>query len=180
MSEPNITDVDDAFGHWLAGFLDGEGCFMISHQSQRVGGAPICYMQLVLRADDAAILGEIQRRTGIGVFKARRLDSYSGTRSQGNTRPQAMWRVSSRTDCLALVRLLDRYPMRAKKAGDYRFWREAVQESHRVYVTYPLARRDYSRVWKLRDQMRAGRAWAEAPVIAEMPAAAGAQEGLFT
>jgi hypothetical protein len=112
--------VDDAFGHWLAGFIDGEGSFCIVPNR----GGYSAKFQLKLRDDDGAILLEIALRTGMG----RLVAEQRRTASRPNDNPATVWKVQSKGDCLALIRLLDRYPLRAKKARDYAIWREAVLE----------------------------------------------------
>jgi LAGLIDADG endonuclease len=110
------VEVPDAFGNWLAGFLDGEACFVIEKRTSA------CYstrLSLVLRHDDAAIIAEIAATTGLGSIELKNSPSLDG-------RPQIGWHVRTKADCAALVNLLDRYPLRAKKARDYAIWREAV------------------------------------------------------
>lgn len=104
---------DDAFGHWLAGFIDGEGCFLIP---QRGGRYAPCF-SLQLRADDAAILHEIVARTAIGRVAPK---------SHAPTCPMVGWHVASRADCRALCAILDVHPLRAKKRRDFELWRDAV------------------------------------------------------
>lgn len=101
------------FGHWLAGFIDGEGCFSIQLGGKGRGG-PAPRFTLGLRDDDRSILEEIVRRTSIGKL-------YIETK-----RPVVRWWVGRRSDLAALVRLLDAFPLRAKKLRDYAIWREAV------------------------------------------------------
>ena len=110
--------MEDDFGHWLAGWIDGEGCFLIN----RMQTAYQPRMRLHVRDDDAEILDEIVKRTGIGYVARQPARPSHGRRNN----PQAEWRVMSKADCVALVELLDRYPLRAKKARDYAIWREAV------------------------------------------------------
>jgi hypothetical protein len=114
---------DDAFGNWLAGFIDGEGCFTIRKTTKRV----VTYstsLAVRLRADDAAILREIQVRTGLGRMYSIRC---SGQRKDGTQHHPCMgWIVASKSDCMGIVDLLDRYQLRAKKANDFAIWREAV------------------------------------------------------
>lgn len=113
--------IDDAFGHWLAGFIDGEGHFAIRRDKS---GHFSCAFQLALRCDDEAILREIHERTGLGTL-GRRLTG-------GRSRAQAVWRVSSKGDCLALSGLLQRFPLRAKKAYDLDIWSRAVDLWHGI------------------------------------------------
>lgn len=106
--------LDDAFGHWLAGFIDGEGCFLIGEFEGRYHPT----MVLKLRDDDRVLLDEIVECTGVGYVRDRK--------AQGNSRPCTAWHVGSQADCVALVDLLDAYPMRSRKARDYAVWRRAV------------------------------------------------------
>lgn len=50
-------DVDDSFGHWLAGFIAGEGCFRVHKEKE--GGYYACHFTLKLQDGDSAILHEI-------------------------------------------------------------------------------------------------------------------------
>jgi hypothetical protein len=56
--------VDDPFGHWLAGFMDGEGYFGVHHTGHRYN----CRAVLKLRADDYAVLARIREETGVGTL----------------------------------------------------------------------------------------------------------------
>lgn len=111
--------MDEGFGHWLAGFIDGEGCFVV--QRLRQGNAK-CIFAIVLRMDDGAVLKQIQAELGVGRLVPRK----SPSASRRGSYPELTWRVESKEGCLALVRFLDKYPLRAKKAKDYALWREAV------------------------------------------------------
>jgi hypothetical protein len=112
---PSFEDFDPNFGHWLAGFIAGEGCFAISKNG---AGSFHCEFSLNLRDDDRVILDEIQERTGIGVVLS--------LAASGTSRPQARWIIRNKQMCLALVDLLDRFSLRAKKGRDYAIWRQAV------------------------------------------------------
>lgn len=105
--------VDPGFGHWLAGFVDGEGCFTII--SSRRQASLICRFSLGLRSDDAPILREACERTGLGrVYRA------------GDGR-MATWIVATQADLIALVELFEKYPLRAKKKRDFEIWARAVR-----------------------------------------------------
>lgn len=128
--------IDSEFGHWLAGFIDGEGCFRI--HKEKGGGYYACHFTLKLRDDDRAILEEIVSRTGIGHLKP---DVVRGT-----SKPALIWVVQSKAECVKLVDLLDRFPLRAKKRRDWRIWRRAV----RHWVTAPRGNRWHgARDWSL-------------------------------
>lgn len=117
MGYPEVTP---ELGHWLAGFLDGEGCFSI--QRPYGGKRFSCRMSVNLRQDDQPLLVEIHALTGLG----RLCFKPSSKFHKGN--PQIGWTVSSRADCAHLVEILDIYRLRSKKARDYEIWRTAVRE----------------------------------------------------
>lgn len=140
--------IDDAFGHWLAGFIDGEGCFRI--HSQKRGRYLTPAFHLKLRADDRPILEEIARRVGAG----RLYDMPA----HGTSRPGTVWRCQSQADCRALAAVLDRYPLRAKKAREYAVWREALDHHAATTIGTRWRPRDNStmaefkrRIEELRD-----------------------------
>jgi hypothetical protein len=120
-SSPTVPHADlladlasDGFGHWLAGFIDGEGCFVVSRQR----GRPRFRIQV--RDDDRQILEETIARTGIGRLYA--IAAYRTSRSQ------AAWEVGDKAGAARLCVILDRFPLRAKKRHDYALWREVVAE----------------------------------------------------
>ena len=107
--------VDRDFGNWLAGFIDGEGCFYISRDNARATYRP--RFSMALRIDDRPILDECKSRTSIGT-----IHEYQGQSGQRVAR----WMVQSYADVAALIALLDRFPLRAKKKRDYEIWRKAA------------------------------------------------------
>jgi hypothetical protein len=107
---------DEQFRWWLAGFIDGEGCFAINHDRKR--DFYHCQFSLKQRDDNGAVLEEIAERTGLGKV-------YDHTR-RGPSRPQRSWRVTLKDDVLALVEFLDQAPSQTIKRRDYVIWREAV------------------------------------------------------
>jgi hypothetical protein len=136
--------MNGAFGHWLAGFIDGEGCFQIVRQSGPGTVGFFCQFDISVRADDVAILREAQARTGLGTVKSL---TPRGVKAWN---PSARWICKSKADAVGLCELLDTYPLRAKKAADYAVWREAVvvwQEIHRG-GTFPLMHERNAPFWR--------------------------------
>jgi hypothetical protein len=80
--------VDDVDGHALAGFIEAEGSFSIVPNNG--GRSWLCGMSLNQRADDADVLCDIVRVTGLG-----RLYPVPARRT---SRPQVVWSVASKLD----------------------------------------------------------------------------------
>jgi hypothetical protein len=75
-------------------------------------------MSLNQRADDADLLCDIVRVTGLG-----RLYAVPARRT---SRPQVVWSVASKLECRELARLLQRYPLRGRKRREFAVWSTAV------------------------------------------------------
>lgn len=107
--------MDDAFGYWFSGFVDGEGHFDVRHTPS---GSIVCRFIIGLRANDLAILEECRDTLGIGKIRIQQC--------KGGIRTQARWSVDRKADVAKLVAVLDRYPLRAKKRNDFALWKRAV------------------------------------------------------
>lgn len=143
------SGVDDAFGHWLAGLIDGEGCFGIYASNAHKGHDDWrLTFQLQLRDDDEPVLREIHGRLLIGSVW-RQVPNRPW-----DAKPTLTWGVYSRAHCKALAAILDRFPLRTKKARDYAIWRAAPAVS-------PWRRAELAR---LRDELVAGRAYEARPL----------------
>ncbi len=125
MAQSVVQDHDrDAFGHWLSGFTDGEGCFYLGAEVRRSRRTPVAWLSLSLRADDAAILEAIRDYLGCGKITGR---------PRSTSRPQTELRIIRTSDLmLRVVPHFERYPLRAKKARDFVIWKEAVTLFYRV------------------------------------------------
>ncbi|MFB3883346.1 MAG: LAGLIDADG family homing endonuclease [Armatimonadota bacterium] len=123
---PISPESRDAFGIWLSGFVDGEGCFTVRQHKSLTSAAGFRWailFSLALRADDIQILHEIHRFWGVGSVRIeQRLTS------KVNAKPCAVYQVRRLRDHRdVLVPHFLRYPLRAKKARDFELWRKAVQ-----------------------------------------------------
>jgi hypothetical protein len=117
MHRERYPTVQDDFGHWLAGLIAGEGHFGIA--PQRDTGTWKFRLHLGLRDDDRPTLEYIQRLTGLGRLYDKK--------TQGNTNPYTSWQVFAKPELAHLITLLERFPIRAKKARDYYIWRDACR-----------------------------------------------------
>lgn len=118
---PESPVIDPGFAHWLAGFVDGEGCFSVHRKVVNGYETYDCQFTMGLRSDDKPILVEIQRHLGgIGSIADR------PARETGNGKPQARFCVSSKTDCQKLRAIFEVFPLRAKKARDFEIWSHAL------------------------------------------------------
>ena len=112
--------MDTNFGHYICGFVDGEGYFGILKPS----GSSIQYgTQFVvrLRSDDAEILHCIRRALGgLGDVIVHRPDKAGGK--------YVTWRVLRINDQVKLIDFFEQFPLRAKKKKDYEIWKLAVLE----------------------------------------------------
>jgi hypothetical protein len=146
--------VDAGFGFWLAGLIDGEGCFDVKKLHQPSFG-------IALREDDHEVLSYCLRTLGVGTVRIERKKPPRGQR-------RVWWRLENLEACLRLVVLLDRYPLRTKKLRDFVLWRQVVlvQCGRPRFTHYPGRRgslprdsTEKSEIVRLVAQMRAGRAY---------------------
>jgi hypothetical protein len=120
---PEGTDRDN-FGHWLAGFVDGEGSFVMSEATSVPYVKLNATFAIILRADDQEILRTIQSFLGVG--SVRRFVPRS-------SRPiYRLLVVNSAALFKVIVPTFERYPLRAKKQRDFALWKAGVELCYRV------------------------------------------------
>lgn len=160
--------VDDAFGHWLAGFIDGEGTFLIGQHTQalrrpRRDGGHYCMFAIVLRRDDAALIEECRRRTGLGVvvYPKAKYDYQN---------PTVRWAVKRKRDVVRLCEVLDACPLRSKRARDFAIWRQGVSLWLSVRPGRGTSRSQeaQSQMKQLKRQLEEGRQYRDGPEMAEV------------
>lgn len=142
---PHIRTAD---GQYLAGLVDGEGCFYIT--TPRVKGNTGCGFIVKLRADDRPLLTACRDLVGVGrlTLSPRRNDWA----------PTFEWRVTKKAELLVIVELFRRFPLRSRKARDFEIWSEAVD-----YWNYCITGRhsDWSFLEQAKAQLAAVRTYVE-------------------
>lgn len=126
------ADIDrTAFGHWLSGFVDGEGCFRLVSQSypNRISPTFKASFTICLRDDDQTVLGLIRSFLGCGQI-------YLSAPPSGltrNSKPRASFTVSPLPHHMEIIiPHFRRFPLLAKKSRDFEVWVRGVELIHRV------------------------------------------------
>jgi hypothetical protein len=123
-----LNSIDPSFGHWLAGFTDGEGAFVLTRVTSKNGNPhgktwPTGSYQIQLRGDDVATLETIRATLGVGTVRRT-----STPRDRPNQKPMARYSVWRIGECLDIVELFTRFPLRAKKAHQFEIWAHGIRE----------------------------------------------------
>ena len=119
-------EVPDDFGHWLAGFTDGEGRFLANIYLRKTGpyyGERLLHTRyfINLRQDDRAILEQIRIVLGVGKIWVRR-------NVRPNQNPEVVYCIGPVTDLYHIViPLFEKYPLRAKKAREFGVWKKIIE-----------------------------------------------------
>jgi hypothetical protein len=130
-------------GDWLAGFIDGEGSFNISHHA----GNYQPRFSLKLRDDDTAILKAIQIFVGIGTVRGSKCSPRNSKYYSPKARNQTRFDITGSHNT-KLVNILDQHQLRSKKLRDYLIWKEAVN----IYSESLFNRWSDSKLKKLRNK----------------------------
>lgn len=85
--------------HWVAGFLEGEGCFGVTHVNKN----RYTYLTIQVTSVDKDVLERLASATGVG-----RIDGPHKTRSKLHN-PTYAWRCQKQAEAEPLMRKL--YPM---------------------------------------------------------------------
>jgi LAGLIDADG endonuclease len=139
---PFPADIDrNAFGHWLSGFTDGEGCFCLQIRAGAGRLAPKAPFKIGLRQDDSPTLRLIQSFFGCGNLH---LDKASYRRHICKGRRDCLDYVVVKVSDLASVVIphFENYPLRAKKRNDFEIWKRGVCHIQNVISRGRAGRRD--------------------------------------
>ena len=108
--------VSDRFAAFLTGFIEGEGSFSIGRNGRGFGFRP--KMSLSARDDDADLINAL--------YDATRIGRVTRKRAYRSSEAQVVWTVSAKSDCLRLIDLIERAPLRGRKGAAYVPWKRAV------------------------------------------------------
>jgi len=144
-------------GDYVAGFVDGEGCFFLTYRKETKRsrpGNPTYYrwsagFAMTLREDDAEILKQIRDTLGCGnVYFLNAKDCRMGK--------QAYFGVQNIDDAHNKVSpFFIKFPLRAKKRHDFELWDKAIEIIYRKKKSKELySTKDHSLLKEIRTKMR--------------------------
>lgn len=111
-------------GDYVAGFIDGEGCFCITigkHRTAKNRLDPRLVFEIELRDDDRNILDDICDTLGCGRIYHLIYERYGWN-------PHVKLKVSSLKDITErLIPFFNKYPLRAKKKRSFEIFCQAVE-----------------------------------------------------
>ena len=122
--ENNTSTLKKLDGNYIAGFVDGEGCFFVRlYKKKRKKWLEIPYytpeFSIKIREDDWHILQRIKHTIGCGKL-IRKKEKHRHNRSVGFV-------VYKKLDLIEkVVPFFDKYPLQGKKKVDFNLWKEAV------------------------------------------------------
>lgn len=119
---PIHTLSDEAFGWYLTGLTDGEGCFSLANIVFKTRNTWRLSFIISLRADETQHLTAIARRMNCGVMNLgkRKASNY-------NSCPLIRWIVTDLTQLSGIiVPHFEQFPLQLKKARDFAIWKQAV------------------------------------------------------
>lgn len=116
------TGASVADGNWLAGLVDGEGCFSFYIRPKH---RPGCYsfdfsFKVALRADDIETLRLVRTTLGVkgSLFTTQRPPDSNG-------KPLSAFRVQRQSEIAKVIEFFEAYRLRSKKARDFETWSKA-------------------------------------------------------
>jgi len=148
----NNSEPDDNWRAWFSGWIDGEGYFQIqpSKRDRGIG----CALRVHVRDDDVSLIHDIMETLHCGGI-SHRTGSASG-------KPSIEWHCYNIDSCRSvLIPIFDKYPLRSKKARDYKIWRDAVIEISDKHYKHG----ERKHVWDLYKQLLSTRKYIPQNII---------------
>lgn len=146
--------MEDLPGDYIAGFVDGEGCFALIFRRDvkyKRPNAPVYFywdirFAIMLRADDIEILQKIKSTLDCG-------------RISINKKGAALYAVQALHDLIGkVIPFFAQHPLRAKKRLDFELWKEAAaifERNQRRGINIGKGERKFRRViWNTADVER--------------------------
>lgn len=134
-------------GDYIAGFIDGEGCFVIvvsKHRTKKLKLDGRVSFQIELRDDDYEIIESIQETLGCGRIYHLSYERYGW-------KPHVKFMISAIKDLHDnLIPFLTKYPLRAKKKHSFALFCQAVDL---VYHKRHLTEDGINRLLAIRQKM---------------------------
>lgn len=163
----------DAFGYYLSGLIDGEGCFCLALLNLSTGKKlPRAEFNIALRADDHTILKKLHDLWRCGNFYSGIGRTYR-TKDKVNRKPLIRYYVNDTSALIStVIPFFHRYPLRAKKARDFIIWEEATRFLHSVRSRPSMKKwrpEDHERFLEFIDALKRQRAYGSGDV--PLPAA---------
>ena len=113
---------------YICGFVDGEGCFIISvskHKTKRLGFDARLHFEIELRDDDEEIIRSIQETLGCGRIYRLDLERYGWN-------PHIELKISSIKDIREkVIPFFTKHPLRAKKKKSFELFVQAAEILYR-------------------------------------------------
>ena len=144
-----IRSIKKLHPQYIAGFIDGEGCFWVSIYRDEAMRNKIfvrAEFSIELRADDEEILERIQKTLGCGKIYECKYERYGWY-------PHVKYKVS-RLDEISevLIPFLEKWPLQAKKAETFQYFKEII---HKRMNKEHLTKRGVKEIIKLQAKIRA-------------------------
>ncbi len=130
-------DDHEAFNHFVAGFVSGEGSFFVSTRSSsahKLGIAVTCGFSIKVRVDDRELIDLVWRALGFaGSVYEIQAERYRYADDEPIKRNDAvMLMARKRTDLTErVIPFFDTYPLRGRKRESYELWKDVVQMMER-------------------------------------------------
>lgn len=121
MSQLNVEDL-----HWLVGFIEAEGSFMINIVERGKGISCQPLFQLSITEDDKETVEKMRSSLGFGRIQ-KRPSKYWIAKGMGNARDQYAYIVNGLTNAIRFINIFNPNLFRTTKKRAYLLWIEAVQ-----------------------------------------------------